>query len=152
MEIATPRLDLLAIQNSIHLQGVDLTDKSKVLAAALATALSRHIALPSGDVEFPDTYYTQNLAINVIGQIGDINEKVLLDVHFAKDLTKNLYMVRLAAAYPKAQIAPVSPFDFFCTYSNVHMRVDQTTYEFLAKYKTQILNLSNQFCEVICGA
>lgn len=150
MEIITPNMDYLAIQNSLHLAGVDLTDKRKVLGAALGAALSRSLAIPPTEVNSAEIHYTQNLAIDTIAKIGEVNEKVILDTFFAKQYAKSLYLVRYNAAYPKPSIAVVSPYDFFCTYSSVHMYFSPEDYEFFQKYKTQILLLSNQFGNLLC--
>lgn len=75
-------------------RGRDLTT-----SIALAMVASELAKFPAGEIESPETYFTENAGTCSAEVVNTINELVPVDYRCALELAKNLFLIRYEMAY-----------------------------------------------------
>lgn len=119
----------------------DRQTRSRVVAAAVAAAISRVLPIPSFEAEDPAGHYRLNVSSTANQLLSCINEQVVFDIQFAEPFLRQLWIMRHSAAYPSTKVLDARQFGFFDTIFGVGIYVDDTTHAFLNEHKDSILNL-----------
>jgi hypothetical protein len=90
----------------------EIESRSRIVATAVALAVSRVVSLPSTAVEAPGTHYNFTVLPEVQRHIGEFNEEVVFDVRLALAAAREFWMLRYHAAHVEAfvQIDPGAGF------------------------------------------
>lgn len=123
-------------------------DRSKIIAHALALAVSRALPLPSGENMDVDSYYTLQMLTIVRGFLGKFNEEVIFDLRCAVEMTRQFWMLRYNAAYPAFSWPDMSR-GFFDIVTGATQFFSPDTTCFVNQYKVEILELSSRAQQVM---
>lgn len=98
--------------------GSDL--KCKLVSAAVASVASLEFPFPTAPVESPEAHYEANvMAANSF--IAGFNEASILDVKFAQELTRKLWLYRYYMVYPPVvHMPPRDKTNFAEAYTQWH--------------------------------
>ncbi|WP_233874743.1 hypothetical protein [Paraburkholderia adhaesiva] len=103
----------------------ELENRSRIIATAVALAVSRVVSLPSAAVEAPGTHYNFTVLPEVQHHIGEFNEEVVFDVRLALAAAREFWMLRYHAAHAET-FALVDPgAGFYDNLIGVAMYVDR---------------------------
>lgn len=97
-------VNYFSLNNQIAALLPDVTQRAKVLAAAVGVALSRAAPLPSSPVDEPANYYNLQVLSSIKDAVGSMNENLVLDTKDSLEWTRNLWLVRYTAAHPQAYV------------------------------------------------
>ena len=117
-------------------------DQSKVVTAAIALAVSRAAALPSGDLEDPDAYFAMQCLPAFNQQISEFNENIIFDLRACLEQARTFWNLRFYAAYPVNKTLYANGESFFDCLSGVNLLVPKETQTFLDTYKAWVFPLS----------
>jgi hypothetical protein len=120
----------------------DITEKSKIISAALGLALSNLSHFPTSEVDNPTTYFNFNVLPTSKYILSEWNEDVIFDVKECVEQMRMFWLIRYTAAYPLSRPIYSFKLDFFETLIGVNTFTSECNHEFLDKYKNQILALS----------
>lgn len=90
---------------------IDATARSRVLALAIASAVSMTSPLPTSAVESPAEFYVGSVIQRVRSVLSEFNESVVFDLQYAVEQARVFWMIRYGAAHP----APVARLDDCCS-------------------------------------
>lgn len=121
----------------------DPTVRGRVLAAAVAQALSRMAPLPSSPVDVPSNTYNLQVAPSIREMASLFNEHIVFDMRCVQDCAQTFWMVRYAAAHPAIGRLIYDPAcSFFDAVLGVDQYVSDELCTFLEAHKNIILELS----------
>ena len=89
----------------------DVNARARVLAVAIASAVSLTALLPSTAVESPSSFYITSVAERTRSMLSEFNENMVFDLQYALEAAQVLWMVRYGAAHPR----PVALVDCACS-------------------------------------
>jgi len=142
----------LTFNQEVEKHVVSGQDRARILALVVATAAAIRAPLPSSPVEDPSSHYRNVVALSLHSVLSAFNENVVLDLSYAMQQARVLWILRYNAAHPK----PVMVFDQRCSlYENlsaVPMHVSDVDCEFSSKYKREIALLLPLACATIADA
>jgi len=127
----------------------DASARSRILAAAVAVAISNSLPLPSTEVENVSSEYGHTLSASVARTAAAFNENVVFDLPYALELARALWFVRYTAAHPCSKPIYGSGCGFFETYIGVHLYVSDAVCEFLNEHRAPICILAGVACDVL---
>ena len=121
---------------------IDAGSRSKIIAMAVAVALSNANHIPSSEVGNVNEYFNTQVLPKIRMMIGEFNENVVFDAAGAVEYTKTFWMLRYTAAHPVS--SPIYNYDcsFFEAMMGVGTFVSSDTNVFCEKFKVAILALS----------
>lgn len=135
-------------------RGADLSVKdsfqrSKIIAAALALAISNLACVPSTEVESAAAHFNTNVMPEVNRMVSLWNENMVFDYRACIEQTRSFWMLRYTAAHPISR--PVYSLDtnFFESAMGVGTFVSAEMQKFLNENKTTILYLGTIAAEVV---
>lgn len=118
--------------------------RGPLVAAAVATCVSRHLPIPTTAVQDPVSTFIDQVGTDVRTAISAVNEGVVFDTRYALELTRQLWLVRYYSAHPR--LLPMSvegnPLDFFCSMAEIDRIVAPNDYQFLTENKVTIARLA----------
>lgn len=127
----------------------ELENRSRVIATAVALAVSRIVSLPSTAVEAPGTHYNFTVLSEVQRYIGTFNEEVVFDVRQALASAREFWMLRYHAAHAEA-FALVDPgAGFYDNLIGVATYVDRDSCCFNKQHLVAIYALAGQALALI---
>lgn len=129
----------------------DAGSRSRILAAAVATAVANGLALPTTEVENVSSHFAQTLQMAVSRQIAEFNENVVFDLPYAVNLVRALWLIRYTAAHPSSKPVFGGDCSFFETFVGVHLYIDDETCCFLSENKAAIYIVAMAACDILCG-
>lgn len=118
-------------------------DRSKIIAHALALALSRRLPLPSSENMDIDSYYTLQLLGTVRDTLSGFNEEVIFDLRCALELTRQFWMMRYSNVYPDMTWMDMQR-GFFDIVTGATKFFSMDTTAFVNQYKLEVLELSTR--------
>ena len=77
----------------------DIVIRNRVVACAVAAALSKTQDIPSAPVQDPSAYYITNIQPRLRTQLSDFNEGVVYDIRYAVEVVRSLWLVRYHACH-----------------------------------------------------
>ncbi|MBB5409396.1 hypothetical protein HDG34_003337 [Paraburkholderia sp. HC6.4b] len=127
----------------------ELEHRSRVIATAVALAVSRVVSLPSTAVEAPGTHYNFTVLSEVQRYIAVFNEEVAFDVRQALASAREFWMMRYRAAHAEA-FALVDPgAGFYDNLIGVATYVDKDSCCFNNQHLVAIYTLAGQALALI---
>jgi hypothetical protein len=140
-------IQLLPIAEYIQNCGIEI--KTTSIAAALA--VSRHLSLPSAEVESINMHFVSNVEATMNKYLSAINEDVVLDFDVATRVARSAYMHRYCVAYPSADGSAILPTcgTFFERVYSVGSYFDETTCAYAQIHADKIIALTNRFLTVL---
>jgi hypothetical protein len=75
------------------------TDRSKVVASAVALSIVKELSLPTAPVEDPAMHYIQMVLPQLRNKLSAFNEGVVFDIRFSLEVIRQLWMTRYSAAF-----------------------------------------------------
>lgn len=120
----------------------DRQTRARVIAAAVSTAISRVLPMPSFEVEDVVGHYRISVSSAANALLSSINEAVVFDILAAEPFVRQLWIMRYSAAYPSSKTLIARQYGFFDTIFGVGLYVDETNHAFLNEHKDAILNLA----------
>lgn len=79
-------------------------EQNKVIALALAMAISKIMVIPSAPVDDEMNYYDSNVLNTVQEAISQVNELALIDTRITLEFTRILWKARYRTLYPSGKI------------------------------------------------
>ena len=149
------------LMRTLNALPVDITARSKVMAAGVALAVASTLPLPSSAVISPDEFFNLQVSGLVNAPLSDINENCILDMKQAVEFTRQFWMLRYAMVFPGSQytFAENSPYGFFDTILGVNLYVGPAGHEFMNLNKDAIykvtrttLQLMKEYCAGVLNA
>jgi hypothetical protein len=127
----------------------DQTQRSKIISAALAKAVSDLQTLPTSQVESPSSYFNLQILPNIRTIISVWNENMVFDPRACVDHVRAFWLLRYTAVHPVS--SPIYSLDrsFFECVFGVNTFVASDTNEFFNTHKQAILFLSICAAEII---
>lgn len=129
-------------------------DQGKIVAMAIALAVSSRAILPSNEVDDVATYFTNTVAPYACEAMSEIGEGVVYPSKLALDYVRQFWTLRYNSAHPGNAAATglayalasgiadrMESFDFGLMFSGGATIVSEETAAFLNKYKLEILQL-----------
>lgn len=125
-----------------HCPGTD--GRGALVAAAVATCVSRHLPIPTSAVQDPVSAFIEQFSTDVRAAISTVNEGVVFDTRYASELTRQMWLVRYYSAHPRLLPMAVdgNPLDFFCSMAEIDRIVSTSDYQFLTENKVAIARLA----------
>ena len=130
------------INECIKNLGSDLSTRSDFIACTLATFISKHIPISTGEASLVD-YYQNNCKFLVDSCISGLNELIPFNYELANTLTYKLYCIRYSAAYNKNLNS--LPGDFISNYVGVITLSEKEEHMLNEFIKKNMHNLYNTF-------
>lgn len=101
----------------------DALKRSRVVAAAVAVAISMSQSLPSGEVNHAGEYFTNQVMPAAMRIISEFNESMVFDTHAALQYTRQLWQLRYWSAFQQMQAVKLVGNDFFGSFTGVNVLV-----------------------------
>ncbi|MNU19703.1 hypothetical protein D3C71_79360 [compost metagenome] len=146
------KVQYLPLIQAADLHITDAGARSRIIAAAVASAIANSLALPTTEVENVSSHYAQTLQIPVSRQVAEFNENVVFDLPYAVNLVRALWLIRYTAAHPSSKPIFGGECSFFETFIGVSLYVDAETCCFLTEHKKAICVLAMGACDILCAA
>jgi hypothetical protein len=118
-------------------------DRSKIIAVAVAYAISRCLPMPTTEHGDPTTYFTSNLLQSTRDTVSLFNEEILFDTRIACDMARSFWMMRHAAAFPDQTPMYNTTYGFFDSVVSVANFFSPEMHCFANQYKEEIFALAN---------
>lgn len=93
------KLNTHSILNQLDQLGVALEDRSYLLSVAFARAIAYRLSIPTSAVENPYAYFTETHRAAVDMLLGELNERVVLDMDATLDLVSRIWTFRYRMVY-----------------------------------------------------
>lgn len=123
--------------------------RSKVIAAALATAIARTMSLPSAEVEHAGTYFSEQVMPMAMRTISEFNESMVFDARLAFDYTRQLWKLRYASAYNVVPAPPAGNGDFINSFTGANVCIAPNFRCFLEENALTVASLSQFFASTL---
>jgi hypothetical protein len=127
----------------------ELEVRSRIIATAVALAVSRVVSLPSAAVEAPGTHYNFTVLSEVQRYIGEFNEEVVFDVRLALAAAREFWMLRYQAAHVETFAMIVPAAGFYDNLIGVPTYVDKDSCCFNNQHLVAIFALAGQALALI---
>ena len=143
--------DFLPIINKVNgcLPG---QNRDTIVAAALATYISKRLPLPSSALECsPNHYYLEQVGDIADRMIGNFNEHILIPVKLTQAMTREFWMNRYQTLHSKVDgFHPTSNNkDYFSAYSDRYRFISDSRRQFLDENLDKISQLIRVFNEYL---
>lgn len=144
-------MDFITLNNKLSTLVTDSNERRHVLAAVVSQKLSECAPMPTSDVEDVENYYLMQVKSSVLEKMSALNEKLNFDVKIAQDYTRKYWMLRYNTLYPISVVKRKynSQYGYFDTIMGVGMFIDTTHHEFVNQYKTVIIDLLVDLCNIL---
>lgn len=93
------KLNTQSILSALDASGVALADRGYLLSVALARTVAYRLPLPTGLVENPYLHFTTTHKAGVEALLGEVNERVVVDIDATCDLICRLWVFRYRLAF-----------------------------------------------------
>jgi hypothetical protein len=116
--------------------------RSRVVAAAVAVAISMSQSLPSGEVSHAGEYFTNQVMPAAQRIISEFNENLVFDTHAALMYTRQLWQLRYWSAFQQMQSVKLVNNDFFGSFTGVNALIADNFRVFMGENAEVVTNLS----------
>lgn len=116
--------------------------RGRVMAAAIALAISMTQPLPSSEVGHPGEYFTNHVMPAAMEIISCFNENAVFDTHTTLAYVRQLWQLRYWSAFQQSQALKVIDGDFFGSLTGVKTVIADNFRVFLNENATVVANLS----------
>lgn len=131
---------------------VDASNRGRILAIAVALAVSSKLPLPSLALEVePSNYYSTGVGMGANDYIGCFNEEIVFDVRYCRDAVRQFWLLRYSAAYPGAQFHYPPTLGFVDSVVGATLYLAPELHEFCNEHKEVIFELVREALK-ICAA
>lgn len=137
-----PSKTMIDMINQVEIQATDAVDRARIVAAAVAVAISRTRPIPSAPVVSPPSYFVDQVLPQALSLIDEYNEEIILDVKYCTEMLRTFWMVRYTAAHNSHAVVPAGSYTFFETMMGVPNMVAEVDMCFFAKYQLPIYLLA----------
>jgi len=131
----------LGFNNAVNQLTTDSIQRSKIVAVAVAYAVATMAALPSSPVDSASNQFSMSVLPEARNIISDFNENMVFDCRESVDAVRSFWLMRYTAAHPLSTPLFSVERSFFENIIGVETFVSPDFYEFVNKYKTEILRL-----------
>lgn len=121
---------------------VEAGSRAKVIALALALALSQIAIVPSSEVDNPSAHFNMQVMPAANDVMSNFNENMVFDCRAAIDYFRMFWLIRYTAAHPFASPDYSAMSGFFECLFGVERFVPQELHDFMHKYKDKIFMLA----------
>lgn len=105
------KLNTQSVLSALDASGVALADRSYLLSVALARAVAYRLPLPTSPIENPYLHFTTTHKANVEAVLGEVNERIVVDIDATCDLICRLWVFRYRLVFDTNNQAVRSFFD-----------------------------------------
>jgi hypothetical protein len=123
--------------------------RGRVVAAAVALAITTSQSLPSSEVGHPNEYFTNHVMPAAMATISAFNEAMVFDTHAALGYVRQLWQLRYWSAFQQNQAVKIVNGDFFGSYTGVNTVIADNFRVFLNENADVVANLSYFASDVI---
>lgn len=123
--------------------------RSRIVAAAVATAVAMSQPLPSGYVGQAGEYFTNNVMPAAMQTISDFNENLVFDTNSALQYMRQLWQLRYWSAFQQMQSISLAGSDFFGTFTGVDVVIPANVRELFDTNAKAIVSLSQFAADAI---
>lgn len=117
-------------------------ERSRVVCAAIAVAISTTQHLPSSEVQNAESYFSNQLMPLVAKMVSYFNEKVIFDTRACIEQVRQLWHLRYSAAFGNILTMPEDGCNFFDKFTGVDKYISCDFYAFANTNAKAITNLS----------
>lgn len=128
----------MALNGAIDCAVTDITKRARIIAIALAVALSKKAHLPTERVDNVMAFFDQNVMPDLAPILSSFNEEIIVDCAIVKETLQAMWMVRYNAAFPARLGSYIPGYDFFCCSNGVATHVTPDTFKFANENATAI--------------
>lgn len=128
---------------------LDQTVRGKIIAAALAKAVSDLQPLPTSQVDSPSSYFNTQILPAIRPTISFWNENMVFDARTCVDHVRAFWLMRYTAAHPISRPIYSLNRTFFESIIGLDTFVATDTNDFFNTHKQAILFLSTCAAEVV---
>lgn len=126
---------------------VPVSDRSCLLATAVALAIACRIPVPSEELASPAEHYTNHISSTALRIVSAFNEATILDLRYAEKIGRQLWLQRYEILHNCPRL--IGQQDFFQELYGVHAFFSQEEINFLNSYKEQIAALYSIVCPAV---
>jgi len=121
----------------------DCRTRGRIVASAIALAVSQALPIPSFEVEDISAHYNTQVFEHARRYLNEINESVVFNTPDAAALTRQLWLMRYSAAFPRFEVLCAGQYGFFDTLMGVGVFVDEGSHCFLNDNKQAVFTLAH---------
>lgn len=135
---------------NLHLNGCGLEEKCRFVAIAVALAVSQHIPVPPGPVpvEALPAVYNEQCAMQVTSCINGYNEAAVLDVPYAQEMVRKLWLFRTNAASRSVPSNVLDGQDFLKAWFGAYTLFSDADMELMNRYARELFVLASCCCGI----
>lgn len=127
----------------------EITERSKVVASAVAVALVKCQDIPTAEVTEPSSHYINMILPRLRAELSDFNEGVVFDIRYALELARQLWMVRYFACHG-VKVAMYKPeYSFVENFTGASQALSEDMAALLNKHQVAIGLLAASVCSII---
>jgi len=116
--------------------------RSRIIAAAVATAIAQSQPLPSSEVAHASEYFTNHVMPAAMSIISEFNESIVFDTAATLDQTRMLWQLRYFSAYRPNHQLLLGEGNFFTAFTGIDVIVSDNFYAFMNSNAAAVVNLS----------
>ena len=122
--------------------------RSKIIATAIALALSNLAAIPTSQVDSPAGHFLLQVSPQVRQIASAFGENMVIDARAVVEQTRQFWMLRYTAAHPISRPMYSLEYGFFDCVSGVGTHISPELHSFVNQFKIEILFLSTAAAEI----
>lgn len=127
----------------------DVSERTKVVACAVAVALSRSQPLPTSPVQDASMHYVNMVAPPLRYKLSSFNEGVVFDIRMAQEVMRQLWLLRYSACFG-AKVQMYKPENSFIeNFTGASAVISTDIMEVLDKNQTAIGLLGAQVTNIL---
>lgn len=126
---------------------IPVSDRSRLLATAVALAIACRIPVPSEELDSPAEHYSFHIAPTALRIVSAFNEATILDLRYAEEIGRNFWLQRYEVLHNCPTITGQT--EFFSEVYGVHKFFAENEVSFFNSYRAQIGLLYSVVCPVV---
>lgn len=127
----------------------DSTKRSRIIAVAIAVAISNLAVLPTSQVSAPSNHFNMQVLPCVNALVSQFNENLIFDCKAVVEHVRSFWMLRYTATHPSSRPIYSLNMTFFEAMQGVGTFVSPELYQFTSEFRDQILYLSTVAAEIV---
>ena len=121
--------------------------RGRILATAIALAVSCRLQVPATELDNAATYYTDHIEPTVLRVVCQFNEQTILDLKYANQIAKQFWLQRYDVLHKCPRLG--SSTTFFDSVYSVDAYFSESEVEFFNTYHAQISKIYDTACPLV---
>jgi hypothetical protein len=135
---------------NLHLNGAGVDEKSRLVAIAVAIAVTQALPIPTGSIgrEEVHSVFEQQHRMSVTSVLSRYNEAAVLDLPYALEMARKFWLLRVQAATRVLPSMVIEGQDFLKAYLNVTTIFSSSDDELMTRHGRELFVLLSACMEV----